>query len=525
MADVVNSIPLIPYDRPDWVVQKEKYNRYKVLNFKAQHHRSGGRPRDGKTIFVYDKGNALSVARMDYRAYLQKDNKATFARRDTPTIYSLKVKDGRLVVWVVDKGGEFKKIRNFSNKLMNMERQIMSFGMKSIYAKGAFDKDGNPVPKPKVHHEDEILGPLIYTSSDTDGWPEPIKTKVRDFKVASQRLNRILIHFLRRHKIKFKYTKNFFDNLRIACYPHSAGFELKQNRLNSLYSRYFFKGDIKYVIKKCFGHDSSKLVSLVCERIKQDQSFDCLLIGCLLKGLVPIDYLQQAMKADISRLILANAPPSPLKMKDCRALLKNYNAARIMKLIQSPDFASYEFPDAVNMYSQIEERPIPHFVDKPKNWKEIHDCLIPFQRRIQMKKNGQEFELPVRKYLKEIDGAEVDDLKLEIPKHTDDLRGYSDKLNHCVWSYGPQIKNGNCDILAVYRGTDLLYNISLSQKTVGQFRGKHNCEPDPVDRKKVVDFLLKKQVLLEEYPISQIPITIPRAEPVAAGAVDNDVIF
>jgi hypothetical protein len=487
----MNPIPLIPFDKPEWRVVKEKHVRYKIVNYKKYYQRSPGTPRNGKTIFVYDFGDGLNVIRMSYSASKGATG-VEFARQGADT-FRLRVRNGRLVIWKTqltpDRG---RIVRNVSNRIDDLKRILLNFGNKNTYSK-PFQK---PEPKPKQEQSDEIplshrISELMDSSSD---WPEVTKTQVRVIKSVNARLNKILIHFLKRHGIKFKYGRDFFENLRVACYPFTEGFALKSNSLNAVYSRHFIHGDIKHVVKKCFGTDGGKLTRMVCERIRKDQNFDVLCLGAVIKGLMPVDYVYQALeKANVTKIKDVDKNRVGVKLNVVRALLKNYNASRVLKLVLDENFGEWYFNDSIIIYGQRKAEPDFQIIEKPKSWQEIHDYLAP--RRLAASVKTEEMELPVSPKYKEIDGLEYEGFKIEVPKHTNDLVSYANQMQNCIRWYGSQVVAKQCNILGIYKEDKLVYNISIRSKVIDQFRGKCNSEPDPEDKSKILKALLEKGII------------------------------
>jgi hypothetical protein len=507
MSDAPNSISLAPYDRQDWIVRKPKHNRYKVVNFKRFDKRVKGVPRSGKTIFVYDGGTYLTIIKMAYHSHLNS-GKAKFLSSDK-TVFHFKIKDGHLVAWSLDTNNGNKIIRNASNRIFGAENGLLNFGQRNIYG-GKFPKqneaDANVLPAPQKSPEDVDFDFDNITQRLTPHkfreWPEIKQSVKRDIKVIRGRLNKIVVHFLKRNGFKFKFSKNPFENLRVACYPNTAGFELKEQFLNPCYSRHFLHGDIKYVVKKTFGFDSSKLVRLVIERIQKDKSFDVLVLGTMLKGLVTVDHFHKMLEGNVNleKVALFRKTNFYLQLKHYRGLFKRYNAARILKLVLSPDFGEHNFSDSVGMYAQLLEA-VPPLPDKPRNWEEIHESLVPRRQNLYAMGTATEhFDLPVRDYMKAVDGAIFEDFTFEVPKDTKTLADYSAKMNNCIWSYGHQVKSGSCDLLGVYRNGELTYNISIVGQKLNQFSTKSNKPADSDVYNKVQDFLLQKGVLVPHTP-------------------------
>jgi PcfJ-like protein len=494
-----NQISLAPFDRKDWIVRKPKYNRYKIFNWKRG-ERGKGKARRGKTIFAFDLGERMILKVFSYQPEMDGD-KVKFKGGDSCN-YFLKIKEGRLVIWTVDphiteQMQVVRRVRNFSNNIDRIEQALFNFGTKHTYSKTPKTENST------LSNEFE----LFFQAQDERGYIT--KSEARKFKSVHNRLNNVIKHFLKRNGFKFKFSKNPFQNLRMACYPTTQGFDLKTNSLNSTFSRHSLRGDVKTTIKNCFGHDSAKLVKMVCETIEKEKNFQVMNLGLLLKGLVPLDYMYDAI-ANVNRKDLNNFGMSAWlkKIADYRRVLKFYNPQRIMKLVKSNHFVEYECSDTVEMFKLLSvETRNAMMPKKPKNWHEIHEALMPHRPVRQNYAIGgyqpdvnkaEHFDLPVRDKFKEIDGAQVEDLKIEVPKNTKDLYSYSSKMSNCIWSYGDRVKQGQCDLLAIYRNEELLYNISIANQEISQFKAKYNAEPNEADKQKVLTLLKEKGIIVEQ---------------------------
>ena len=493
----MNSISIAKYDKPDWIVRKEKFNRYKVCNVKKFGF-GNKNPRGGKVLFVYDYGNSLHFINLSYGTpVIGADRKATF-KGSQSNKYILKVKNGCLNLWraaiVADNQGQHTKkvIRNFSNRINSMDRELLSFGTKMTYGK-TIPKTTAPSPVENLYE----ISSIIDCFECEDGTKKEIlKTETRAFKIINIRLNKILREFFKRNNISVKLTPKPFDNIRAGIYKGTAGFALSENILNSTYSRHFRHGDIKYVIKKCFGHDSGKLVKLVCERIEKDKKFDILILGKLLKGLIPVDYFYQLIDTDLSEIQKISPMAISIKLNHCRELLKHYKAPRLFKLFKDEGIGMYNFRDSVTIYQNRKLEDGYHLPEKPKTWQELHNHLSPprvaggglnYLEPVQL-----DYPLPIAEKIKDFDGYVLDDLKFEVPKRNHDLTKYSNLMNNCIRWYGSQIKDGGCSVMGVYRGEELLYNISIRGNNLDQFLGKGNSAPKSEDKEKVHKFLSQK---------------------------------
>ncbi len=251
------------------------------------------------------------------------------------------------------------------------------------------------------------------------------------------------------------------------------------------------RGNINYVIKRCFGYDSKKLVKMVCEKIEKDKNLNILILGRTLKNLIPLDYFYQIIEGAERSFLqeIASVNNWLFKIKDIRALLKNYNSARILKLIFSP--AGFLFADSVKIYRDYKENNIT-LLAKPADWAELHDNLSLQTRNGKLSEN---FKLPVSKKLAEIDNKTIDDFRLYVPKEAIELSNYGNLLGNCLGGYSRQIVSRLTQILTVFQKDELKYAISFNNGKIGQFRGKFNALPEENDKNRILGFLRENNII------------------------------
>lgn len=446
----MTNLSIAKIDKKDYVFVKDKYVRYKICNVRKFYPKVKQRENSGKTISVYDFGDCLSISRLNY-SFTKNNGKTEFNKDRQSSVFKIKFKNGKINVYKILQGDTGKAIRNKSNSPEILDQDIFRL---------------NPRKK----------DPPIYR----------------------KRLNKVLINFFKRHGIKFKYQNNYLDNLLISCYPGIQGFDLKDKSLNSIYSKYFRHGDIKYVIKKCFGLDGKKLVKLVCERITKDRNFDILILGKILKGKIPIDYFYKII--DVNLTEIAKFGSQGMKFKDIREFVKYYNAERLLKLF-SGNINNFYFTDTIRLFPTwiLADGNSARLPKKPKTWTEIHNIMSPVRNininRIPMYNQITDVDLPVQERHQKIDGAEFDNFKIEFPKHSKDLSNYSDIMSNCVRGYSHLILNAGCSLLGIYKNNELTYNISIYGNQIDQFLGKFNQPPESEDKNKVLDFLKNKGII------------------------------
>jgi PcfJ-like protein len=445
------NISTVKIGKPEDVVVKDKFVRYKIANFRKFYPKEKSRASQGKAIFVYDYGDSLNILQLSYSFQKrQTGEKPLFLNRVRGNL-KIKIKNGRVNIWrFVEKDGA-RGIRNSSNNPPIFDSHIFNF------------KQVKPVYK--------------------------------------KRFNKILVNFLKRNNIKFKYSKDCVKNLLYACYPGVKGFDLNSLSLNSLYSRHFRHGDIKYVIKKCFGHDSKQLTKMVCERVIKDKNFDVLYLGLALKKLIPLDYYYKLIDIDLKEI--KHIHNFVNKLRDSRRLLKCYKPQRLLKLFLADDFNTFNFSDSFRLFPDHMKGDGWSLPEKPKNWREIHDRIAPPRP---VHNNGiafrsvpdEDIELPIRDAYKKINGLEFGDFKIEVPNHSKKLVEYSDIMNNCIRGYSRQVTSGGCNLLGIYKNNELTYNISIYNKQISQFLGKYNSQPNENDKKIILDALMEKNIVNKE---------------------------
>lgn len=135
------------------------------------------------------------------------------------------------------------------------------------------------------------------------------------------------------------------------------------------------------------------------------------------------------------------------------------------------------------------------------NIKEAHDFATILYRRV-TNKGGEKEKLFLPERRKEIAKLKLaNKITFEIPKTRADLKGYGQDLNFCIGSYTPSETK---ILLAIRKDGKLTYCVEINRKGgagviedwyFGQFKAKHNQEPDKEDRKIVTEGLLTNLLL------------------------------
>jgi hypothetical protein len=314
----------------------------------------------------------------------------------------------------------------------------------------------------------------------------------------AKRVYRVLKEFGKRHGVEFPKNKkvphcDIAAMVQYLCYPGLRKFygEIQTSNIHNTVSRQLRKDqDFKLVIKKFFGSKGDKITKSVYNRILRDKSLRVLTLGKLFKGLIPLDYFFKLLESNLNTGRLEER----LNLEKLRFLFAKYPADRILKLMsQETDGQYFDFG---YLYTDSAEIYFKHHTEielpkAPKTIVELHDYLSGEQAKLRHKNRP----IPLSDKLKEIDGAKVDDLEIEVARDTHTLVHWGQKMKHCIGSYADRALEGDYVLLGLKKDGQLVYNISLYRGTIDQFKGFANKYPSPEDERKVVNFLKEKKLL------------------------------
>ena len=118
--------------------------------------------------------------------------------------------------------------------------------------------------------------------------------------------------------------------------------------------------------------------------------------------------------------------------------------------------------------------------------------LRPPRTRTQTTPTG--FLYPPR--LRAIDGANVGDLHIVLPRTATELSDWGSRLDNCLGSFAPAISESACYVIGIEYRSRLLYCLELSPLgRVKQFLGVRNCSPNHGHAQSIVSFLREKSVV------------------------------
>jgi hypothetical protein len=133
------------------------------------------------------------------------------------------------------------------------------------------------------------------------------------------------------------------------------------------------------------------------------------------------------------------------------------------------------------------------------NLAKMHDSLVLISRKLKYK----DFEfISDGRILLNIDGAVIDDYRIEVPKMNHKLLEYGVELHNCVGGYGKAINQRVTDVFVIFRGNELTYCVEIQNRKIRQFLGKYNNRVD-LDTIALFTELLVKNNILTSSPIDK----------------------
>ena len=159
-------------------------------------------------------------------------------------------------------------------------------------------------------------------------------------------------------------------------------------------------------------------------------------------------------------------------------LLDYFSLNRVFKLmVASCHNGEYIEVDLISLLDTLEALPQeirPSMIPKkPKNLKKLHDdlskALIPYTK----------MGISLDQELSYLDGVQLEEFTVEVPKISDDLVSTSIELDHCVHTYIHHVKNGLCCIINLKRADKRVYTVELEKSegdefSIVQFKGFQN---------------------------------------------------
>jgi hypothetical protein len=286
-------IPIAKIGRPEWVLPREKFIRYKVgvrNNFNPKAKKFTRRP---IYMFLDDRGDTLGM-------YLFRCEGGMKDRQSVKKRIIISNRRGKLNVYRIRSDRTGSSIRNVNNSL--------------------------------------------FTESLAMGkWYETKAVKVR--------IGKVFKNFFEHNKLPYDKKQPWQNNVFNTMYPALKDAKCQfVPHLSGVYSRYFRNPSIKYVIKQCFGNSGKVITQKVSDYYEKEKQFDILKLGVLLKGLLSFDEIIKVIDS-------APIKPytGPIWVKDFRSLMRNYSSKRILSIVMRGD-TGYIVSDTIGMWRQHKTR-------------------------------------------------------------------------------------------------------------------------------------------------------------------------
>ncbi len=154
-------------------------------------------------------------------------------------------------------------------------------------------------------------------------------------------------------------------------------------------------------------------------------------------------------------------------------------------------FNTHTLNDTIRMYDEYRQDLI--MPAKIKNLDRLHDDIMRQTRRLKQ----ADYKFPeLNKELAAIDSQSIGSLEVVLPKTHYELIEWSEIMNNCINSYASAVKKGDLIVLGVLKNNKMKYNISIGPTfDIQQFYGHSNSGPDKKDKKDVIDYLVKKNII------------------------------
>lgn len=338
-----------------------------------------------------------------------------------------------------------------------------------------------------------------------------------DIKILERRFKKLFFKWIKRNNIKIrnKYKKlNFFELLFSLCYPGlnyliDSKFNLSiGSHISSFITRDLIKAKgLNHLLKLTFG-TSGKQIKSILE--STNANLDILVLGRVLKGLIPIDYFYKIFKsrkvktAEHKNKIFFSDTFLYYLLKDTkgsrslRFFLKQYHKDTILKWFINLSDADFTFlRDAAVQYFEYRDKIT---LPNSTNIIEIHDYISREVRRIGNIVRDEKLKKQFEKRLeqnKKIHNYSFGEYTIKVPETPADLRQWGEINSNCIYGYAKSYANGIL-LLGVYKNNNLLYNIEIIDNNIRQFSGKHNRNPLPEDAEVILSKLRELNILSDD---------------------------
>jgi hypothetical protein len=354
-------------------------------------------------------------------------------------------------------------------------------------------------------------------------------------KAASKRLIKVFQKFTKGEFKKFiirhdngegrKNELDVYQSLQFLTYP--MFYQLYQqipkekqrligHSFNSFLSCHARTENFERFVKNCFGYSNKNLIKECAQTVKETANLDIFVIGSMYRTTVPVDHYYK-----FAQLIRELRPHTTLfpafggQKKDTRAFVRCFSIKRLMgfykECFNNNGRNDWLWRDTLHTWMELEDRTI------NPDWntlQKIHDRIGNGRARRRTYNNGilvppepEDFELEKNiKYFADLDGVVLDNFKFVVPKSKKELLTWGDRtvqsvMFNCIGTnYAVSCRDGHYFLLGVEKDGKLCYNISI--KAVGnnldQFLGYKNSQPDPEDKKIVLEFLAQQDYIVRE---------------------------
>lgn len=310
------------------------------------------------------------------------------------------------------------------------------------------------------------------------------------------KLDKFLIELVNKRANLDGKFKNFHEYLYKLIYKGSNILPIEQ--IPPIFVPFLRHEDnLDILIKKFFGYNSKSIKKTFLGQFENKNIRPSgLVLAHSFKKKTSVDFIRQFMECG------AALPTEYRENKEQFKLFKKFSNCfvgrerRLLKLLnEDSQNTGYYFSDALkNLKVLLDDNSrYDLFQHDFKNTTELHNNLSRDARKIKDKP----FDLN-QKDLEEIDGAEIDNIRIIVPKQNHCLIDAANELSNCLAGYAESVKSGRTKILLIYIENILTYAVQISEKQIRQFYGKYNSHPDPTHKELVTKFLEENKIVISQ---------------------------
>lgn len=317
-------------------------------------------------------------------------------------------------------------------------------------------------------------------------------------KTVLKRLNGVIGSFVFKHTPHVKLPKassekETFTRLRLVLFPGmkdhpnvvlhpSTGFLVKRQPLHQ-------------AVEPAFGTNGKKTRRLVLSRIEEANFTGILCIGMILKGLVPLDFIQRnILEQPHNRVYLSTGTINPRKV---RQFFRKFRQNQLRRFLEHP---LEGLNDTIRMFDILpEERQRVLLNSRFNSFRELHDTFAVNQRRYEQVRHESK-EIVYTEKEKALDGLVVGDLTIRLPSHTQTLFDWGGIMHNCIASYWQSALAKSCLLLGVFKRDYLMYNIEIRSGHINQFKAARNKPADPEEARSI-GYKLWEMDIVQQTPL------------------------